>query len=152
MGNFLKKDLAQAIKKRQLTVASFERLAGLKKNIVQNILRGTSKNPSVKTLQAIANALNCKLSDLVEDKPHCDNSIDISSLKSKDLFIETTIFVTNYVSKNDSHIELNEFVETIFSIFNFCENKNNSKLDMNFAEWIVNEHFKKSRLEVKTDN
>ena len=63
-------------KERKITINKLATLAGLKQSTVDNILRGTSKNPKVRTLHKIANVFNMTLSEFL-DFPELNNySID----------------------------------------------------------------------------
>ena len=53
--------------KRNVSLA--ERMAGVPENTIRNILEGTSKNPKIETLQAIAKFLDCSLDELVGNIP-----------------------------------------------------------------------------------
>lgn len=63
-------------KERKITINKLATLAGLKQSTVDNILRGTSKNPKVRTLHKIANVFNMTLGEFL-DFPELNNySID----------------------------------------------------------------------------
>ena len=59
-------------KERKITINKLATLAGLKQSTVDNILRGTSKNPKVRTLHKIANVFNMTLSEFL-DIPELNN-------------------------------------------------------------------------------
>lgn len=59
-------------KERKITINKLATLAGLKQSTVDNILRGTSKNPKVRTLHKIANVFNMTLSEFL-DFPELNN-------------------------------------------------------------------------------
>ena len=50
--------IKQLCKKRGITINHLATLAGLKQSTVDNIIRGTSKNPKIYTLHKIATALD----------------------------------------------------------------------------------------------
>src|SRR3546814_3445159 len=43
-------------------------MSGLKRNAIQNIIRGHSLHPSVKTLQKIAHTLHCSVDELIDNE------------------------------------------------------------------------------------
>lgn len=59
-------------KERKITINKLATLAGLKQSTVDNILRGTSKNPKVRTLHKIANVFNMTLGEFL-DFPELNN-------------------------------------------------------------------------------
>ena len=61
----LQQKIQNYITTHKLSVAGFERDAGLKTNVVRNILRGQSKRPTGETLQAIARMMECTVQDLL---------------------------------------------------------------------------------------
>ena len=56
--------IRELCKKRKITINKLATLAGLKQSTIDNILRGTSKNPKVRTLHKIANVFGMTLSSL----------------------------------------------------------------------------------------
>lgn len=58
--------IRQLCQKRNITVNKLATLAGLKQSTVDNIIRGTSKNPKVRTLHRIANVFGMTLSEFLD--------------------------------------------------------------------------------------
>lgn len=52
--------------KRGITINKLATLSGLKQSTIDNIIRGTSKNPKVRTLHRIASALGMTLSEFLD--------------------------------------------------------------------------------------
>ena len=75
----LKRNLETIIKQKCLNITELERKAGLKKNNIYNITRGLSKNPSIETIQRIADALGITLKELYKE--------DFSEEKSENNFL-----------------------------------------------------------------
>ena len=68
--------IRQLCKSRNITINKLATLADLKQSIIDNILRGKSKNPKVRTLHKIANVFGMTLSEFL-DFPELNNySID----------------------------------------------------------------------------
>ena len=63
----IKNNLRKLLSNAKISVRDFERRAGLKSSTIQNILRGRSKNPTIKVLQLIAQELNCSVDSLIKD-------------------------------------------------------------------------------------
>lgn len=68
--------IRQLCKTHKITINKLATLAGLKQSTIDNIIRGTSKNPKVRTLHKIASVFGMTLSELL-DFPELNNySID----------------------------------------------------------------------------
>ena len=68
--------IRQLCKSRNITINKLATLADLKQSTIDNILRGKSKNPKVRTLHKIANVFGMTLSEFL-DFPELNNySID----------------------------------------------------------------------------
>lgn len=72
--------LARRIKylcqKQGITINKLATLSGLRQSTVDNILRGTSQNPKVKTLHKIASTFNMTLSEFLDFPELNDYSIE----------------------------------------------------------------------------
>ena len=56
--------LKDYIDKNKINLSTFENKAGLKRNILYNILSDKSKNPSLENISKIADALDCSIDEL----------------------------------------------------------------------------------------
>lgn len=56
----------QLCKSRKITINKLATLAGLKQSTIDNILRGKSKNPKVRTLHKIATVFGMTLSEFLD--------------------------------------------------------------------------------------
>ena len=65
MGSALKEKITERMEAKNLSIAELERRAGLSIHSVRNILKGRIKKPSAQSLQAIAEALECSIVDLM---------------------------------------------------------------------------------------
>ncbi len=58
--------IKQLCKDNQITINRLATLSGLKQSTIDNIIRGTSKNPKVHTLHQIAVTFNMTLSEFLD--------------------------------------------------------------------------------------
>ena len=58
--------IRQLCKDRKITINKLATLAGLKQSTIDNIIRGKSKNPKVRTLHRIANVFGMTLSEFLD--------------------------------------------------------------------------------------
>ena len=68
--------IRQLCKKQGITVNYLATLSGLKQSTIDNILRGTSRNPKVHTLHQIAVTFNMTLSEFLDFPELNDYPID----------------------------------------------------------------------------
>lgn len=68
--------IRQLCKDRKITINKLATLAGLKQSTIDNIIRGKSKNPKVRTLHRIANVFGMTLSEFHDFPELNDYSID----------------------------------------------------------------------------
>lgn len=68
--------IRQLCDKQDITINKLATLCGLKQSTIDNIIRGTSKNPKVKTLHRIANTFNMTLSEFLDFQELNDYSFD----------------------------------------------------------------------------
>ena len=60
--------IKQMIDNKKLSVARLEKIAGLQKGTVRDIIVGKSKNPTINTLTKICKALECTFNDLLSNE------------------------------------------------------------------------------------
>ena len=70
------KRIRELCEKRNITINELATLAGLKQSTIDNIIRGTSKNPKVRTLHKIANVFGMTLSEFLDFSELNNYSID----------------------------------------------------------------------------
>ena len=68
--------IKQLCKKHGITINKLATLSGLKQSTVDNIIRGTSRNPKVRTLHRIAATFSMTLSEFLDFPELNDYSID----------------------------------------------------------------------------
>ena len=125
MPSYLQSQIEQRRKICDLSIQALERKAGLKSSAVRNILNGTSKNPSVHTLRAIADALDCSILDLLgEGDLYPQKDGDSSPKKgypkvkwNNDLFVEAATLVGSILQKQNYTPMSDEGIFLIKEIF-----------------------------------
>ena len=60
------KRIRQLCKQRGISINKLATMSGIRQSTLDNIMRGLSKNPRVKTLHKIANALNMTLAEFLD--------------------------------------------------------------------------------------
>lgn|SRR5690606_5393374 len=150
MDLYLRENLPKIIKEKNLSVSAFERMAGLKKNAVTNIINGHTKNPSAKTLQSIADLVGCSVKDLLQNNEinsytslqrstvsSPTSEVKVTYLEDIDLFNEISSYFTQCLKNKESKVDINNFLQSIVETYSFCYFKNDKKFDIRFADWSI---------------
>jgi transcriptional regulator with XRE-family HTH domain len=139
--------LATSIKKKleetHLTAGKVEKLAGLKINAVRNILNGTSQNPSVLTLKAIATVFNCSIDELLENEHSVEVRLSsykenkpILTLDDLDLFLKVTNLVAKIIRENGYKITVEQALNLIRGIYSYSAMEKKNTINMEFVTWL----------------
>lgn len=156
--------LKQKIKEHNLSTCAFEKKVGLKPSAINNIIYGRSKNPSATLLQTIAKGLNCSLSELLNDNDiiHPYEQQPFKKIDNLQEYPNDNLFL-----QEDKEWNCKLFLEVIGVVSSLCKNKKifypkkkimdcieivysyslkkENKLDVYFAEWMIEHLLKNER-------
>ena len=121
--------------KRNVSLA--ERMAGVPENTIRNILEGTSKNPKIETLQAIAKFLDCSLDELVGNIPKQHTKPQTNVPLNSKLFTSIVEIINIHISKKNLKITFDQVMLIIEKSYTFCYEKRNQLADKEFIEWLL---------------
>jgi len=128
------------------TVASLERKVGLERAAIYNILRGSSKNPSITTVIKIAEALNCSLDELLDRARTKHSATDKDYEYNNVLFQECCDFITNYFSKNKNNkVKFAEVQRYVDELYSYIMENNIESIDQRFANWLLKSYFEEKK-------
>jgi len=135
MSEALLSNLNEKIKESGLSLNELEKMAGLKGSAVKNIVYGRSKNPTVNTVQKIANCLGVSLNELIGNK---EKPI-IASTKPVDhkLYLACTNAVLSHVKSSGYHCNLEILTSCIKEVYRYLTKKNLSSVDPDVVEWVL---------------
>ena len=144
----LQKKLRLQINQSNLSVRDVERLAGLKRCALSNILEGKSKKPSLDTLRATANVLGCSVPDLLDTPQDEDDTLYRSSLEGgqKPLLLPVEAAILCNIIKNldesfkniNYEPNLEQFWQCVIRAYSYTLGSGDHNVDPKFAEWLVN--------------
>lgn len=145
----LARQLREHISRSNLSVRDIERLAGLRRCALSNILEGKSKNPSLDTLQATAKVLGCAVSDLMEGVSELEGTSHFQAgLKEAQkplvLPVMTPMLCEIMTSldacfKNISYEpNLEQFWQCAIRVYSYTLGSGESTVDPKFTQWLVN--------------
>lgn len=144
----LKDILPTHIKKLKVTVAEFERMSGLNRNTVQNIIRGTSIHPTKETLEKIAATLKCDIKDLMDDAhpilkkhKHISKINMFFNIEHHQLMNEIVSYVLTQLKQRHIPPQADEFFKSISEIYHYCIGEDKIAFDKKFSDWTLSNYF-----------
>lgn len=149
----LKDILPTHIKKLKVTVAEFERMSGLNRNTVQNIIRGTSIHPTKETLEKIAATLKCDIKELMDEshptlkkQKHILKTNMFYNIEHHQLMNEIVAYVLTQLKQRQISPQADEFFKSISEIYQYCIGSEEIAFDKKFGDWTLSNHFYKTNL------
>lgn len=150
MKYLLKDILPTHIKKLKVTVAEFERMSGLNRNTVQNILRGNSIHPTKETLEKIAATLKCDIKDLMDEthptlkkNKHIPKTTMFFNIEHHQLMNEIVAYVLAELKQRHISPQADEFFKSISEIYQYCIGSEEIAFDKRFGNWTLSNYFYK---------
>lgn len=128
----LKDKISYHLENKKISVAEFERSAGLKQSAVRNILYGKSKSPTIDTIQVIAREMKISVDELLSSKNDSmsnDDPVDIGVLR------KVTSEVTTMLNNRKSNLCLREIICLFEEAYKYSIHK--GKVDADFIAWLV---------------
>ena len=125
--------------------SDLERKAGLSVSSVRKILLGSSQNPTLDTLTAIANVFNCSIDELVGKRVFTNNRNDEDELIKDlpwncDLIKKIIINTCDYIEKNELEKNFEEVINFVAKTYSYCLTKKNGAFDKDFHEWYIQQN------------
>lgn len=136
--------LEQLMSKKNMTSSDLQRKSNIPIKSISSILNGTSKNPTVKTLKAISEALNITLEQMLSDDLVSLDGLNRDQLqlysKSCNVLIDTLI-------ENNYQFSIDKVSSMIKEVYEYSLDVNNPlenyQIDQKFIDWLIrkNKHF-----------
>lgn len=144
MATPIAKQILTRMKAKDFSLSELGKAAGLKLHAIQNILRGTSKKPSAEILQAIADALDCSVKDLLnkegifqeDETPALTEGFFNTPYDHPALLLETVQWVNERINKGKNKLFVKQALVCVEEIYLHSLQKNPTKVDQEFAEWF----------------
>lgn len=125
-------------------VRALERKAGLNIGAVNNILNGTSANPTAETLSALANAFDCTVDDLLGRQARqisnssADKFNDFKTFAwSHSLYTSIAEELNNQLNKKQVAIPSSKALYIISEVYLYLLKKNKDTVDSSLVEWLL---------------
>lgn len=158
MASALKEKIMERMEAKNLSIAELERRAGLSIHSVRNILKGRIKKPSAQSLQAIAEALECSILDLMNTTPSTSGGYSPqmqgrmrkrSPLEYPDLMLNCSQKILDLISQRKLKVSVDEYLEVIKKVYFYSSREEPRKFDMRFAEWLIESQFEDQKPAMK---
>ncbi len=132
----IKSNIERLLKERNWRISDLENRIGQRRNI-NNIFRGTSKNPTIEVMQSIAKAFNVEVQDLLVDyntneNPNTELLLNVCNVVLKE-------FIKLPKAKNPT---LNNIFSIIKEVYEYSVQLNLNNVDINFTKWLIQKHYK----------
>ena len=150
MASALKEKIIERMEAKNLSIAELERRAGLSIHSVRNILKGRIKKPSAQSLQAIAEALECSIIDLMSASPLISEGYAFeapgrirkrSPLNYPDLMLECSQKILDLITEKKLKVSVDEYLDVVKKVYFYSSREEPRKFDMRFAEWLIESQF-----------
>lgn len=152
MASALKEKIIERMEAKNFSIAELERRAGLSIHSVRNILKGRIKKPSAQSLQAIAEALECSIIDLMSTSSAVDAGFpqDVDRkikrrppLDYPELMLDCSANIMKRIKEKDltSKVSIDEYFEVIKKVYLYSSREEPRKVDVRFAEWLIETQF-----------
>lgn len=146
MSSNIQRKIDTYLKETGLSVAALEKKAGLKINVLRNIVKGQSKRPTAETLHKIANAMGCTVPDLLGVKVSGEfgsNTVTDSTpnLESLDLFQEAIQAVLESIEETHGKITVRQALNLVEEVYLYSLKKEPPVIDKDFVKWLTEKTF-----------
>jgi transcriptional regulator with XRE-family HTH domain len=150
MTSALKEKIIERMEAKNLSIAELERRAGLSIHSVRNILKGRIKKPSAQSLQAIAEALECSIIDLMSGStPRSDGYMPElhgrirkrTRMDHPDLMLDCSDKILALIAEKEIKVSVDEYLDALKKVYFYSSREEPRKFDMRFAEWLIESQF-----------
>jgi transcriptional regulator with XRE-family HTH domain len=152
MLKILQENIRRRLTTMKLSLTELGRQAGIRTSTISSILCGSSKNPTIKVIYAIAQVFQCSIEDLIipeyKQSHHRPTQTIIKWLQTLEenwhpiLHDEIYNFIQHYISLNRIEAKAWQVLLCFLEIYAYSSSKQQSYMDISFAEWITNKTFK----------
>lgn len=135
MTNPMQTNIKKHLSAQNMTAAELERRTGIPHAVV-NILHGRSKNPSLKTVQAIAKELNCSVEDLLaEDIQHAQENKQRAN--TCNILLYEQVFTAVIKCVRELHLQPSPelMANWLTDIYLYSLGSPEQKVDLRFVQW-----------------
>ena len=122
-----------------MTAAELERRTGIPHAVI-NILHGRSKNPSIRTAQAIAKELGCSVEDLINESQNVQQNIPTGNWQPE-IYKQAFTAVYACILEQNIQPEITQLSACINEVYLYTLGGQVTTVDNRFVQWLVNKTF-----------
>lgn len=131
----IKNNINRLLKERDWKVAHLEKKLGSTR-AVTNILRGSSKNPTIDVLHSIAQAFNVEIQDLLIEQENIDQ-VNLSLLRdSYTKVIQAIEPISKFVSFTHNNV-----ISLVKETYDYSLKLKLNSADDNFIKWLITQYY-----------
>ena len=137
----LSQSLRSRMKERRLTAKALAHITGVKESTIHNLTTGRSKNPTLKNLRALSTAFHCTVSELVGEEEFGGSAGDesVAPVWNHNLYVDTLLTVGKLLGSKKESLKRMYIHKVIEDVYRYSVKKNKEKVDMDFAEWKLDD-------------
>lgn len=140
MATALQKTIKSYIDSNGLSVAGMEREAGLRINVIRNILRGQSKRPTAETLQALAKLMGCSIQDLLfenDERVNSEQGADDTVIENPGVLKDILDLTFEVCHDKQVHLTTKQISSILENAYLYSMKKTPPGIDRVFIEWYL---------------
>lgn len=143
----LQKNLRDQLEKKKVTAYALEKHLGLKFSAIYNILQGKSKKPSADLILSIAQALECSVEELLQEKKENFNLAaqeshqDLRSAKwVSSLYVESLNIIDKILKERKLELPKTPYLQIVEEVYIYSLEGGVFSVDEKFARWLINRY------------
>ena len=149
MTSILQKRIQEYVNNQSHSVRELERQAGLQQTVIQQILNGKSKNPTIDTVMKIADSFNLSLDEMLGRTKYVHQSkVDNNKIIDVGLLESVCAIVIDFIKNNNAkNIKAQYAISSIENIYQYFANDTNAISDKEFArftKWYLEQELNKN--------
>jgi transcriptional regulator with XRE-family HTH domain len=121
---------------KNMTAAELERRTGIPHAVV-NILHGRSKNPSIRTAQAIAKELGCSVEDLFAEESEPTKATESNNNWNAKLYTDVFNTIMECIQKTKLQPQPETVATWITEVYKYTLGSQGQQVDARFVEWLL---------------
>jgi len=143
MTNTMQTNIKKQLAEKNMTAAELERRTGIPHAVI-NILHGRSKNPSIRTAQAIAKELGCSVEELLSEVSPKGTIENKKYDWDPELYKQSFDAIYNYITNLNLKPKATLVAECITEVYMYTVDSPEKIVDLRFVKWLIDKNLKHS--------
>ncbi|HSX20036.1 MAG TPA: helix-turn-helix transcriptional regulator [Gammaproteobacteria bacterium] len=134
MSKAMQENIKRQLHAQNMTAAELERRTGIPHAVV-NILHGRSKNPSIKTAQAIAKELGCSVEELLSEGT--ETAPKQNHVWDQRLYTDTFNTLCKQIQELKLQPSAEQVAQWLTDAYNYALGNKDRNVDIRFIQWLL---------------